>query len=103
MNSKNSKGPAMTDNKDMCCSDASGMPIHCNCKTKSFEERVDIVIDAFLREYFVPLYRKDKPISEMTPYEQGLFRNFPRFLLKTALLALVREEVDNARKEWDRG
>ena len=37
------------------------------CVEKSAEE-------AF-RSYYVPLYSKDKPISEMTSTEQGLYKN----------------------------
>jgi hypothetical protein len=31
-------------------------------------------IEKVFRDYYVPLYPKDKPISEMTSYEQGLYK-----------------------------
>jgi len=39
------------------------------------------VANEAFRTEFVPLYPKDKPISEMTPYEQGLYKQILRITL----------------------
>lgn len=33
-----------------------------------------VIIEKVFRDYYVPLYPKDKPISEMTQYEQGMYK-----------------------------
>jgi hypothetical protein len=42
------------------------------------------IIEEIFRNYYVPLYPKDKPISEMTQYEQGCYKQLlvlgPMFL-----------------------
>ncbi|GAG08180.1 unnamed protein product [marine sediment metagenome] len=51
------------------------------------------IADKVFREYYVPLYPKDKPISEMTPYEQGLHKQV--FLLVDRVITILGEQNEN--------
>lgn len=37
--------------------------------------KIEKIIEKVFRGYYVPLYREDMPICEMTQYEQGLYKN----------------------------
>ena len=47
-------------------------------------------VEMFLRGHFVPLYPEDKPIGEMTPYEQGCFKQWSPLL--TAFLYQMKQD-----------
>lgn len=56
----------------------------------------DKIIENVFREYYVPLYPKDKPISEMTPYEQGLYKE-TLTLGNKILNALYKPQIDEGK------
>ena len=37
-------------------------------------EDIEKIADDIFRDYYVPLYSKDKPLCEMTSYETGVYR-----------------------------
>lgn len=50
----------------------------------------DEEIDADIRSWFVPLYPPDKPLEEMTPYEQSTFRRMRSEYRRIEALVLER-------------
>ena len=67
-------------------------------KMKTPTPKYEEIAEKVFREYFVPLYSLDKPISEMTSYEQGTYKQTLR--LTYLILSALREWV-LAKKEYN--
>ena len=57
-------------------------------------EDIEKIADDIFRDYYVPLYSKDKPLREMTSYETGVYRTTQMVVSMTiqAILSNLKEK-----------
>ena len=57
------------------------------------EQQIEKTAEKVFRNYYVPLYPNDKPISEMTQYEQGLHCQV-RLITTSVIIAIQEKSID---------
>ena len=57
------------------------------------KEQINKLAEEIFRDIYVPLYPKDKPISEMTQYEQGLHCQV-RLITTSVIIAIQEKSID---------
>ena len=61
------------------------------------EQQIVKSTEEVFRNYYVPFYPVDKPISEMTAYEQGLYKQVS--LIAMTVIKAIKERFDLVKKK----